>query len=158
MKKIIRYLVIFIAVFCSSELQAQILSVGVGNGFNIGAGTIVSLDSIELNPSATYSFSNNTLSKSNTVSNSTTITYINKVYQFSATSDPYSGVLKLYYNNNQLNGLTASDLKLLLFNGTSWSLDSNLNWQPPVAYPTDGKLYGWFEPNQQWIEIVSLQN
>ena len=40
----------------------------------------------------------------------------------------------------------------------SWSLDSNLNWQPPVAYPTDGKLYGWFEPNQQWIEIVSLQN
>jgi len=125
MKKIIRYLVIFIAVFCSSELQAQILSVGLGNGFNIGAGTIVSLDSIELNPSATYSFSNNTLSKSNTVSNSTTITYINKVYQFSATSDPYSGVLKLYYNNNQLNGLTASDLKLLLFNGTSWSLDSN---------------------------------
>jgi hypothetical protein len=125
MKKIIRYLVIFIAVFCNSKLQAQILSVGVGNGFNIGAGTIVSLDSIELNPSATYSFSNNTFSKSNTVSNSTTITYINKVYQFSATSDPYSGVLKLYYNNNQLNGLTASGLKLLLFNGTSWSLDSN---------------------------------
>jgi hypothetical protein len=125
MKKIISLFLIFVVGLYGSKLQAQILSVGLGNEFDIGAGTIISLDSLELNPSATYSFSNNTLSKSDTVSNSTTITYINKVYQFSATSDPYSGVLKLYYNNNQLNGLTASGLKLLLFNGTSWSLDNN---------------------------------
>ena len=36
----------------------------------------------------------------------------------------------------------------------SWTLDSNHDWQPPTPYPTDGKIYGWFEPNQQWIEIV----
>ena len=35
----------------------------------------------------------------------------------------------------------------------SWTLDSNHDWQPPTPYPTDGKLYAWFEPNQQWIEI-----
>jgi len=35
----------------------------------------------------------------------------------------------------------------------SWTLDSNYDWQPPTPYPTDGKIYGWFEPNQQWIEI-----
>jgi hypothetical protein len=88
MKKIISLFLIFVVGLYGSKLQAQILSVGLGNEFDIGAGTIISLDSLELNPSATYSFSNNTLSKSNTVSNSTTITYINKVYQFSATSDP----------------------------------------------------------------------
>jgi hypothetical protein len=35
----------------------------------------------------------------------------------------------------------------------SWTLDSNHDWQPPTPYPTDGKLYAWFEPNQVWIEI-----
>jgi hypothetical protein len=35
----------------------------------------------------------------------------------------------------------------------SWTLDSNHDWQAPTPYPTDGKLYAWFEPNQVWIEI-----
>jgi len=28
------------------------------------------------------------------------------------------------------------------------------DWQPPTPMPTDDKRYAWFEPNQQWIEIV----
>ena len=26
-------------------------------------------------------------------------------------------------------------------------------WEPPIPYPTDGKKYEWFEPNQQWVEV-----
>ena len=41
----------------------------------------------------------------------------------------------------------------------SWTLnESTCQWEPPVPYPTDGKYYGWFEPNQQWIEIIEPQN
>ena len=37
----------------------------------------------------------------------------------------------------------------------SWTLDeTTCRWEPPVAYPTDGKQYGWFDPNQEWIEIT----
>jgi hypothetical protein len=36
----------------------------------------------------------------------------------------------------------------------SWTLDENFDWQPPTPMPTDGKMYAWFEPNRQWIEIV----
>jgi len=36
----------------------------------------------------------------------------------------------------------------------SWTLDANHDWQPPTPYPSDGKLYAWFEPNRQWLEIV----
>ncbi len=122
-KSIICFLVFAVGLF-SSALQAQILSAGENTEFSIGAGTIVSADSLELTPSAIYSFSNNTLSKSNAVSNSTSINHINKVYQFSATASPYYGVLKIYYNNSQLNGIAASGLKLLVHNGTSWSLDN----------------------------------
>ena len=36
----------------------------------------------------------------------------------------------------------------------SWTLDENFDWQPPTPMPDDDKKYGWFEPNQQWIELV----
>jgi hypothetical protein len=34
----------------------------------------------------------------------------------------------------------------------SWTLDGNYDWQPPTPKPEGN--YAWFEPNQQWIEIV----
>mgnify|MGYP003338710491 CR=1 FL=1 len=33
---------------------------------------------------------------------------------------------------------------------TSWTLDANVVWQPPVAMPTDGQMYSWNEANQSW--------
>jgi hypothetical protein len=37
----------------------------------------------------------------------------------------------------------------------SWTLnETTCQWEPPVSYPTDGKMYAWFEPNQQWIEVT----
>jgi hypothetical protein len=42
---------------------------------------------------------------------------------------------------------------------SSWVLDeATCQWKAPVAYPTDGKTYGWFELNQQWIEITGPNN
>lgn len=36
----------------------------------------------------------------------------------------------------------------------SWYLDSNLQWQPPVEMPQDGKMYRWVEDTQKWVEIT----
>jgi hypothetical protein len=36
----------------------------------------------------------------------------------------------------------------------SWTLDANVTWQPPVAYPLDGNIYNWNEDNQAW-EVLS---
>ena len=35
---------------------------------------------------------------------------------------------------------------------SSWTLDSNHDWQPPTAMPDDGKKYGWNEDTQTWDE------
>jgi len=36
----------------------------------------------------------------------------------------------------------------------SWTLNEDTClWDSPVPYPTDGKHYFWFEPNQEWIEV-----
>lgn len=38
---------------------------------------------------------------------------------------------------------------------TSWNLNEDTcRWEPPIPYPTDDKVYSWFEPNQQWIEVT----
>lgn len=37
----------------------------------------------------------------------------------------------------------------------SWTLNSNFLWQPPVAMPTDGKMYSWNETNQTWVEVTT---
>lgn len=37
----------------------------------------------------------------------------------------------------------------------SWSLDEETcQWQPPVKYPTDGKVYIWNEQNTEWKELT----
>ena len=35
----------------------------------------------------------------------------------------------------------------------SWTLDASDDWQPPVAYPDDGKMCTWNEATTSWEEI-----
>ena len=36
----------------------------------------------------------------------------------------------------------------------SWLLnETTCQWDAPVAYPTDGKIYMWDEEQQQWTEV-----
>ena len=38
----------------------------------------------------------------------------------------------------------------------SWLLNTNTyQWEAPIPYPTDGKLYMWDEATQSWIETPS---
>lgn len=44
----------------------------------------------------------------------------------------------------------------------SWTLNEDTcQWEPPVPYPQvdpeNPKYYGWFDPNQEWIEITGSQ-
>lgn len=32
----------------------------------------------------------------------------------------------------------------------SWYLDENYDWQPPIPYPDDGKVYNWNEELLDW--------
>lgn len=36
---------------------------------------------------------------------------------------------------------------------TSWTLDANSIWQPPVPMPEDGSLYKWDEATLTWVVI-----
>jgi hypothetical protein len=37
----------------------------------------------------------------------------------------------------------------------SWTISApNWEWQSPVPYPNDGKMYAWNETIQSWVEVV----
>lgn len=41
----------------------------------------------------------------------------------------------------------------------SWTLDKfSFNWDPPIPYPNDGKVYVWNESNLSWEEFVPTTN
>ena len=129
----------------SNALQAQVLSVASGSGFNVKSGTVISADGLDLTPSADFNLTTS-LIHSTTVNSATTIPHINRVYQFSATTAAFSGDLKINYKDSELNGLTETALQLLLQNGTNWSLNggttnSSLNYvQNTVASKTLNEL------------------
>ena len=35
---------------------------------------------------------------------------------------------------------------------SSWKLDKNFVWQPPIPAPTDSEFYHWDESRKQWIK------
>lgn len=109
----------------SFTTQAQIISVTPGTDFNVVAATVVSADSLDLVPAADFTINGNSLFRSNVVNNSTGTPHIKRVYQFITATNAFSGALKLFYNNADLNGLLESNLQLLIHNGSSWSLDNN---------------------------------
>jgi hypothetical protein len=38
----------------------------------------------------------------------------------------------------------------------SWVLnEGTCNWEAPVIYPTDGKIYTWDEENTDWVEVTN---
>ena len=40
----------------------------------------------------------------------------------------------------------------------SWTLnEDSCLWEPPVAYPTDGKVYRWNEETTNWVEVTEGQ-
>lgn len=36
---------------------------------------------------------------------------------------------------------------------STWFLDDNHDWQPPIPYPTDGNRYRWDNEIPAWIEV-----
>jgi hypothetical protein len=107
--------------FCAGEARAQILNVAAGTNLTIQANTIFRADSLTLIPSADFIISNNTLSKSTTLIHSSINPYISHVYQFTNTTNAFTGDVQINYDDAELNGIPENLLTLNIHNGTtSW--------------------------------------
>ncbi len=103
---------------CNAHAQ---LIVDSGASLTIQNGTQVHGDGLTLIPSADFILSNVTMSRSTTIVHTQVNPYISRVYQFSNTSNPFSGSIQINYTDAELNGLAEADLTLNIHNGTNWS-------------------------------------
>lgn len=46
---------------------------------------------------------------------------------------------------------SVNDVFLLPQPYSSWTLNSDYEWQAPVSYPDDGNIYIWSEENNTWV-------
>ena len=101
--------------------HAQLLTVDPGASLTIQNGTQVHADGLTLIPSADFIISNVVLSRSITAVHTPGNTYISRVYQFSNTTNAFSGSIQINYDDGELNGLAEANLTLNIHNGTNWS-------------------------------------
>jgi len=123
--KIFRLLfIIIINCLLTFEADSQIVSVSIGTNMNIEAGTIFSADNMVLIPSAKFTLTGISLVRNSSIINtSTSLSAIARVYKFSKTSNPFSGIVQINYQvGTELKSIVESNLKMYIQNGTIWNV------------------------------------
>ena len=142
MKKNLYTLTCFLLGLLSFKTQAQIISVTPGTDFSVVASTVITADSMDLTPASDFTINGSSLIRRNVAINSTGSPHINRVYQFSPATNAFSGALKMFYKNADLNGIAESSLKLLIHNGSSWSLYNNSSVNTANNFVQNNSLSG----------------
>ena len=102
--------------------HAQLLTVDAGASLTIQNGAQFHADGLTLMPSADFILSNVVLSRSATTIHPPGNTHISRVYQFSNTSNAFSGAVQIDYTDGaELNGIPETALTLNIHNGTNWT-------------------------------------
>lgn len=110
------------AVLLLCNAHAQLLTVGPGGSVTIKNGTLFYVDGLTLIPSVDFTLSDVNLNKSATAVHIPVNTYISRVYQFSNTTDPFTGSVQMNYTDGaELNGIPENVLTLNIYNGTNWA-------------------------------------
>jgi len=120
MKKLIISLLLGLVVFITN---AQLYIGSDANSLVIKSGESFSYDGLTLTPSANFTLTNTTLTKTdaNTISPAPTGTYIKRYYSFSNTTPQYAGTIRFSYLGADLNGLTANGLSLNIRTSAAWT-------------------------------------
>lgn len=117
-----KLLFFFFCLLLSDIASAQVLKISAGTDITIVGGTVFKTESLTLTPSANYTLSDNTLTRSGTLIHPSSNPHITSVYQYSNNTNPFSGSLQINYTDGaELNGIAEGDLTLNIHNGTSWT-------------------------------------
>ena len=104
------FLFIFLCGFLMSH--SQTLSVGSNSSIYINSNSSLSVDGLELAPSAAYTLGPNAIERSNSPVEVGDNSSINRVYELSAELSDYKGILNFSYLESELNSILEADLVL----------------------------------------------
>ena len=120
MKKIIiSAIVTSLSITCFSQSS---LYVSAGTNFFISSGTSVTIDSLQLKPTANFNIIGlNSTTRDATATSPPPSAYIQRVFHFLQTTSHFSGDITFYYRDAELNGLAENTLNLSIYDGTTWA-------------------------------------
>jgi hypothetical protein len=144
MKNIFLFCIVLGLVF---QCTAQQMTVKAGT-LVVSPNTNLYFAGLTLTPSATFSMSNNVLSKDTVVSDTFTNTYVSRTYRFSG-SPVFSGTAGIKYQDGELNGLNASSLVLAGYDGSSFQMVGNTTVDTLNNYLTSSGITSY--PMQELI-------
>ena len=109
---------LFIFLILTSFCFSQTLSIASGNSISIDANSSVTIDGLELAPSATYTIAGpNVFDRTSTPIVVGDNSSINRVYTMTEVLSDYLGVISFSYEDSELNGISESDLVLEVQDG-----------------------------------------
>jgi len=107
---------LFIFLTGSLMSHSQTLSVGSNSSIYINSNSSLSVDGLELAPSAAYTLGPNAIERSNSPVEVGDNSSINRVYELSAELSDYKGILNFKYLESELNSILEADLVLEVLN------------------------------------------
>ena len=111
----IKYLLTLSALFTSSFLFSQILTVSSNSSVSIASGSSINLGGLEIAPDATYVISGeNAVARSATAISGIENSSVSRVYSSAALLSGFTGTLTFSYLEGELNGIAEGDLVLEL--------------------------------------------
>jgi hypothetical protein len=120
------FLFLFMAMFFSVSLYSQTTELYIGNtsnSFVIKANETVSVAGLTLSPTADLDLTNNQITKTNTVTNAATQTYVPLVYKFSSNTNAFTGTISISYAGITFG--TETNYKFHYHDGTRWNRDAS---------------------------------
>ncbi|MBM3921039.1 MAG: T9SS type A sorting domain-containing protein [Sphingomonadales bacterium] len=114
----------FVAAFSALTASAQLYIGADANSLFIKSGESFSYEGLTLTPSADFTLTNTTLSRTDakTISPSPGVDYIARYFSFSNTTPAFSGTIRFSYAGATLTPLNAGGLELnIRANGTQWA-------------------------------------
>lgn len=107
----------------SFAMSQSIIHLNSGNEMMITAGERVSFDGLVLNPSSNFILQANTLNRTTYLTSPTAnpSNAIQRVYYFSNNTASFNGIIRFYYNDNELNSASENLLIVNAHTGTQWT-------------------------------------
>lgn len=124
---------VLLSVALATSAQS-VVSVGAGTDLHIAAGTSFYAGGLVLEPSAPFVLNNNQLTRGSTVTQFTVNSYASRVFSFSNLTAPFTGSVRFYYEDAELNGLAETGLIINGYNGTYWQALTTASYDDGANY------------------------
>ncbi|MBX3242018.1 MAG: T9SS type A sorting domain-containing protein [Chitinophagaceae bacterium] len=98
----------------------NVLHIQDGANLFIQPQALVNLDGLVLTPSGDLLLDNVSIERTTTVQQPVTNSYIQRIYRFNNAMPSFSGIIRFYYEEDELNQLPEATLTLNINNGTAW--------------------------------------